>query len=40
MGSVAFDLLVRGDGAEYYFGELSTVERTVCDAAGFHERIV
>jgi hypothetical protein len=32
MGTVAFDLLVRGDGAEDNFGELALVEGAVCDA--------
>lgn len=32
MGAVAFDLLVGGDSAEDYFGELSGVERAICYA--------
>lgn len=35
MRAVAFDLLVRGDGAKHYFGELSAVERAVCDATNW-----
>lgn len=33
MGTVAFDLLIRGNGAEDNFSELTTVEWAVCDAA-------
>lgn len=32
MGTIALDLLIRGNGAEDYLGELSAVERTICDA--------
>ena len=37
VGAIAFDLLVRGDGAEDDFSELSTFERAVCDAADVRE---
>ena len=33
MGTVAFDLLVGGDGAEDYFGELAFCEGPVCDTS-------
>ena len=34
MCSVAFDLLIGGDGAEDDFGEFSAVEGTICDSSG------
>jgi hypothetical protein len=39
MGAISFDLLVRGDGAEDYFGELAAMEGAVGDAS-VHKAVV
>ena len=40
VSAVAFDLLVRRDGAEDDFGEMTGIEGLVCDSSSYFERLL